>query len=122
MNKIAKETQAEAKVSAADIAQNSYERMAEMELALIRPMSNFGVAMADAWADLIAESASFIAQRLRQDARTQHAILHCRSASDLHEIHASFFQKAIDDYQDEAARMSSILERSARAMTETKET
>ena len=114
MTKTRSETQT--KPTAAQLTQDTMNRFAEFELAWLKPMGNFGIAMADAWADLIAESAAFVAARLKQDARTQHAMLHCRTPRELQEIQSAFVQKAIEDYQDETGRMTTLMESTARTM------
>ena len=114
MNTHVKDSQTERARAADHPSQAVVEKIGEIELAMLRPLGTFGVAMIDAWADILAESASFVAERLRQDARTQHRILHCRTPGELHEIQAEWFQKVIDEYREEAGRMSTLIEKTTR--------
>lgn len=93
------------------------DQAAAMELTWLRPLGTFGVAMADAWADLLAETASFLAGRLRQNARTLHAILHSRSPAELQAAQADYVQQVLDEYRDEAARIITLSEGAMRAAT-----
>ena len=85
------------------------DRMSEMELAFIRPLGAFNTAMVDAYMDLMEEWTSFIARRVRQDARAMHQMLHCRDAAQVQKIQSAFFQRAADEYREEAARLNAIL-------------
>jgi hypothetical protein len=60
------------------------------------PAGRFGTAGVESWAELGSAMASFINERIREDVRTQHAMLHAGSPSELHSIEADFMQKAID--------------------------
>lgn len=59
--------------------------------------------------DLMEEWTSFIARRVRQDARTMHEMLHSRDPAQVQKIQSAFFQRAVDEYQQEAARLNAIL-------------
>lgn len=65
----------------------------------------------DAWLDFGSEIQSFYAARIREDAATQHRMLHCKSPAELAEIQACFFRKAVTDYRLHAGRMSELLAR-----------
>jgi hypothetical protein len=95
-------------------AQPLIDQAARIELDLLHSVGSFGVAMADAWANLVAEGASFAAERIRQEARTLQAMLHCRTPGDLQRIHAAFVQRAIDEYQAEAGRMTALMDAATR--------
>lgn len=93
-------------------------RMSEMELAFIRPLGAFNTAIVDAYMDLLEEWTSFVARRVRQDARMMHQMLHCRDAAQVQKIQSAFFQRAVDEYQEEAARLNSILRNASQANVE----
>lgn len=92
------------------------ERVAESEMAWLKPLTDFQIAMIEAWADLASEWTSFLASRVRQDVDTQHAILHCRTPAELLQIQSDFYQRAIDSYRAEAGRMTVLMEEATRAM------
>ncbi|MFC3167224.1 MULTISPECIES: phasin family protein [Paracoccus] len=94
------------------------ERMGEAELSFIRPLGAFNTAMADAYMDLVEEWTNFVMRRTRQDIRMLHQILHCRDATQIQQIQGAFVQKAITEYQEEAGRVSAILQHANRTITE----
>jgi hypothetical protein len=62
----------------------------------------------ETWLDIGSEFQDFLAERIREDVKTQHRILHCTNPADLHKIQAEFVQKAIEDYSAETGRMLEI--------------
>lgn len=71
-----------------------------------------GGRIATAWLEgatrLNGEWARFVADRLAQDAQTQHEILACRTPAEGQRIGAAFLQRAVHDYIAESARLSSL--------------
>lgn len=73
--------------------------------------SGFGnlMGMNSAWleglGDISAEVWSFIADRIKEDVKTQHEILHCKDMAELQQIQSRFMQKAIDQYQAETGKI-----------------
>ena len=68
-------------------------------------MSVFGTAWIEALSDMGSEVVSFVADRIREDVKTQHEILHCEDIAELQHIHAQFVQKAIDQYTAETGKL-----------------
>ena len=68
-------------------------------------MSQFGTAWIEALSDMGSEVVSFVADRIREDVKTQHEILHCEDIAELQHIHAKFVQKAIDQYTAETGKL-----------------
>ncbi len=58
------------------------------------------------WMDFGSEVLDFVAERVREEVRTQHRVLHCRTPAQFFDVHLEFAQKAFDDYLAEAARLS----------------
>lgn len=81
------------------------DAVAEMQRAGLGSLNWMGLAWLEAMGDLGAEVASFIAERIREDAKTQHEILHCRDAAQLQHIQGKFVQTAIDQYTAETGRI-----------------
>lgn len=98
-----------AKTSKAADTRDVLGRIAEMEMTFVAPMGAFGTAIADAWLDLCEEWSGFVTRRLRQDVHTANAILHCQNPAEIPKIQAAFFQKAMDEYQEEAGRVNAVL-------------
>lgn len=65
--------------------------------------------MSTAWieslGDLGSEVTSFVADRIREDVKTQHAILHCKSLAELQHIQAVFMQRAFEQYTVETGKL-----------------
>lgn len=79
--------------------------MADLQRAGLGSLSWMGTAWLEAMGDIGAEVASFVATRIREDAATQHAILHCHDPEELQRIQGHFMQRAIDQYVEETGRM-----------------
>jgi hypothetical protein len=68
-------------------------------------MLGMGTAWVEALSDWNAEVVSFVADRIKEDVKTQHEILHCKNVGELQHIQAQFIQKAIDQYQAETGKL-----------------
>lgn len=68
-------------------------------------MTSMGVAWVEALSDMGSEVLSFVADRIKEDVKTQHRLLHCKDVDELQEIQAEFVQKAIDQYRDETGKL-----------------
>lgn len=99
------------KITETPNADRVLNHISELELSFIRPLGAFNTAMVDASMNLLEEWTSFVAKRVRQDVRTAHQMLHCRNAAQMQAIQSGFFQQAINEYQGEAARMQTILQK-----------
>ncbi|SNS74039.1 hypothetical protein [Tropicimonas sediminicola] len=68
--------------------------------------------LGNAWVYCLSEMGTevshFIADRIREDVRTQHAILHCKDPAGIQEIQKAFIDKAISDYIAETGRLVEI--------------
>lgn len=56
-------------------------------------------------ADVGSEMLSFMAARVGEDVQTQHALMHAKGVAEVQHIQAQFFQKAMDDYAAETAKL-----------------
>lgn len=68
-------------------------------------MMGLGTYWMEAVSDMGVEVASFIAARIKEDVKTQHAILHCKTPAELHHIQADFVQTAVEQYQAETGKL-----------------
>ena len=74
------------------------------------------IAWMEGLSDLGNEAVQFVAERIAEDVKTQHAILNCKSPAELVAIQRAFLQKALDQYVAEGgklARMGTEILRSA---------
>ena len=68
-------------------------------------MSKLSTAWVEAFSDMGSEVISFVADRIREDVKTQHRILHCKDMTELQHIQAEFIQRAIDQYTAETGKL-----------------
>lgn len=68
-------------------------------------MTSFGTAWVEALSDMGSEVLSFVADRIKEDVKTQHEILHCDDMAELQQIQARFVQKAVDQYTAETGKL-----------------
>jgi len=73
-----------------------------------KPLSLAGW-MGTAWFERVAELGSkvtsFVAERIKEDVKTQHALLHCRSLPEVQQVQAEFLQTAFDQYRAETGKL-----------------
>ncbi|MEL6549038.1 MAG: phasin family protein [Pseudomonadota bacterium] len=68
-------------------------------------LSWLGTKWVETLSDVGAEWLSFVADRVQEDVKMQHALLHAKDLSEIRHIQAQFLQKAMDDYHDETGKM-----------------
>ena len=68
-------------------------------------MTSLGVAWIEALGEMGSEVVSFVADRIKEEVKTQHEILHCKDPKELQEIQARFVQKAVDQYSAETGKL-----------------
>lgn len=64
-----------------------------------------GSAWVEAMSDLGSELASFVAERIREDVKTQHEILHCKSLTEMQAVQAAFMERAYVQYTVETGKL-----------------
>ncbi|MGB3245063.1 MAG: phasin family protein [Sulfitobacter sp.] len=79
--------------------------MAQLQEAGFGNMMGMSSAWMEALSDMSAEVVGFVADRIKEDVKTQHEILHCKNVADLSHIQATFMQKAMDQYQAESGKL-----------------
>ncbi|WP_370402487.1 phasin family protein [Sulfitobacter sp. JB4-11] len=78
---------------------------AQLQEAGLGNMMGMGTAWMEAMSDMGAEMVSFVAERIKEDVKTQHEILHCKNVAELQHIQAQFIQKAMDQYHAETGKL-----------------
>lgn len=81
------------------------DAMAKLQQAGMGNMMGMSTAWMEALSDMSAEVASFVADRIKEDVKTQHEILHCKNVGELQHIQAEFIQKAMEQYQAESGKL-----------------
>ncbi len=71
----------------------------------LAPASWKGTVWFERVADLGSEITAFVADRIKEDVQTRHALLHCKSLTEVQHVQAEFFQKAFDQYRTKTAQL-----------------
>ncbi len=80
----------------------------QFEDAGLGPMGWMGTAWFDAMAEMNSEVVSFVADRIKEDVKTQQDLLQCKSAEDLQKAQLAFLEKAQQQYTDETGKLIKI--------------
>lgn len=86
-------------------ADNPFAPLMQMQTAGLGGFLQLNAAWVESLGDIGAEVTSFLAERIKEDVKTQHALLHCKDMNEAREIQARFIQKAIDQYQAETGKL-----------------
>ena len=81
------------------------EATTRLQMSGLGALNWLGTRWLEAMGDASAEWVGFLAERIGEDVRTQHALLHAKSFSEVQHIQAAFLQKALDDYRDETGKL-----------------
>ena len=92
-----------------------FQTLTDVQTAGLGSLTWLGKKWGETLGEVGAEWLSFVADRVREDVRTQHELLHAKNAADMQSIQAQFLQKALDDYGEESGK---IVEFCSNAMTE----
>lgn len=79
-----------------------------MQSAKFPAMPDLGTSWVENVADYGQEVMNFMAKRVAEDVQTQHALLHAKGVAEVQHIQAQFFQRAMDDYAAETARLMEL--------------
>lgn len=86
-------------------AANAMQMINEMQRAGMGSLAWLGTAWIEQMSALGSECLCFLADRVREDVKTQHRILNCRDVSEIQRIQLEFIQKALADYQAETGKI-----------------
>lgn len=93
-----------APLSDADASKGAAD-VAAMQDQALKSLSQMGLVWMEGMSDLGSEVLSFVADRIKEDVKTQHKLLHCKNVTDLQHIQAEFMQTAIDQYTAETGKL-----------------
>ena len=79
--------------------------MTNLEDAGLGPLRWMGAAWFEAAAKMNREVLHFVADRIKEDAKTQHSLLHCKSAKELQEAQLAFLKTAHEQYTIETGKI-----------------
>lgn len=90
-------------------AENTTEATAglvqQMEDAGLGPLRWMGTNWLEAMAGMNSEIVSFVADRIKEDVKTQHELLHCKSPEQLQKVQLEFLEKAYEQYSAETGKL-----------------
>ncbi|SEW26510.1 Phasin protein [Cognatiyoonia koreensis] len=81
------------------------DAIAQLQETGLSNLMGMNTAWVEAISDMGAEVVSFVADRIKEDVKTQHMMLHCKNVEELQHIQAEFIQKAMDQYHDETGKL-----------------
>lgn len=84
------------------------DAMAHLQKAGFGSLAWLGTAWVETMSEAGSEWMTFLAERMREDVKTQHQILHCRDMSELQKIQLDFMKTAMDQYTAETGKMLEI--------------
>lgn len=95
-----------------------FQTLTNAQTAGLGSLSWLGTKWLETMSDVGAEWLSFVANRVKEDVKTQHELLHATNIGEVQHIQAQFLQKAMDDYRDETGK---IVEFCSKAMSDIQE-
>lgn len=97
--------------------------MQQMEDAGFGPMRWMGTQWFEAMAEINSEVVSFVADRIKEDVKTQHKLLHCKDAGELQKAQLEFLENAYTQYTAETGKLIKMgVDMMPTATSETKDT
>ncbi len=91
------------------------QSVADIQTAGLGSLTWLGTKWVETMSDVGAEWLSFVADRVKEDVKTQHQLLHAQNMGEIQRIQAEFLKKAMDDYSAESGK---IVEFCSNAMSE----
>ena len=82
-----------------------WQTLTDVQMSGLGSLSWLGTQWIETMSDFGSEWLSFVADRVKEDVKTQHAVLHAKDIGEIQAIQAAFLQKAIQDYQAETGKM-----------------
>lgn len=82
--------------------------LAALQALGLSQLARFGAALTRAYGDMGTEIASFLADRIKEDVKTQHEILHCTDLAELQRVQARFIETAFEQYTAESGKLVSM--------------
>lgn len=95
-----------------------FDPLSHLQDAGLGNMTGMGIAWVEALGEMQTEVVSFVAERIKEDLKTQNELLHCRTVADVQHVQAQFIQKAMDQYHAETGK---LVEMTTRAFTPKKD-
>ena len=95
-------------ITAKDSADLTTKAVGEIQQNALESLNWFGSAWLETWSAMGSEVSEFIAERIQEDIKTQHAMLKCKNPAELSAVQTAFVQKAIEQYTEETGKLVSL--------------
>ena len=82
-----------------------WQAFTDMQSGGLGSLSWLGTKWVETMSDLGSEWLSFVADRVKEDVKLQHELLHAKTMNDVQRVQAAFIQKALDDYRLETGKV-----------------
>lgn len=92
----------------ADAFASGEEFVQQMEQAGLGPLRWLSTNLIEAMAELNSEVVTFVGDRIKEDVKTQHKILHCKNATEVREAQVEFLKNAYAQYTEETGKLVSM--------------
>ena len=79
--------------------------IAQLQEAGFGNMIGLSTAWFEALGDMSEEVVSFVTNRIKEDVKVQHEIMHCKNVTEMQRIQSQFLQKAMDQYRTETSKL-----------------
>ncbi len=77
----------------------------DIQMAAMGNLMGMSTAWMESLGDMGAEVADFVADRIKEDVKTQHEFMRCKDLADIQRVQARFVEKAIAQYQAETGKL-----------------
>ena len=94
-----------AETTSEELGAAAMKAMTDLQSAGLGPLTWMGTAMLENMSAMGSEVTQFIADRIKEDVKTQHQILHCKDMTELRQIQSDFVQKAVEQYTAETGKL-----------------
>jgi hypothetical protein len=88
-----------------DLAPSMTKLMQTLQDASRQTMPGFGAGWMEAMTQMGTEMLEFTAARIKEDAQVQHDLMQAKGIVEVQQIQTQFFQKAMEDYSAESAKL-----------------
>jgi hypothetical protein len=97
-----------AKPDSQEAAATAANFVAQMQEAGFGRAFGMSTAWLEACGDMGTEMMTFLAERIKEDFKTQHELMNCKNIKQMQEVQARFVEKAIEQYQAETGKLVEI--------------
>lgn len=91
--------------AAEDPALPGAEALARLQQAQLASLGWLGTDWAARMQEIGQEVADFVAARIQEDMKTQHALMNCKSPAEVQEVQLAFLTRAFEDYSAETGKL-----------------